>query len=209
MVRKRGAGGGRKPRGEFAGKTATLTTRITPATREALERAAQKSGRSLSQEAEHRLDQSLLINRDRRRDVRALGEAIAMLLQCVERATEARWADDAFTCRALQHGIEFLISHFGPREALAVPPSVKGAAAEMPPALAKRYSSAKGVGVTEAGRVITWIETWNFNDFDVSRRASKSIEDAHFPDEWRKHWRLLQDLGSGWKGTQRAKDKSQ
>ena len=33
--------------------------------------------------------------------------------------------------------------------------------------------------------MITWIETWNFNDFDVSRRASKSIEDAHFPDEWR------------------------
>ena len=91
-----------------------------------------------------------------------------------ERATEARWADDAFTCRALQHGIEFLISHFGPREALAVPPSVKGAAAEMPPALAKRYSSAKGVGVTETGRVITWIETWIFNDFDVSRRDLKN-----------------------------------
>ena len=199
MVRKRGPGGGRKPRGEFKGKTATLTTRITPETRRALDSAAQKSGRSLSQEVEYRLGQSLLKNRDRRGDVRALGEAIAMLLECVERATEARWGDDAFTCRALQHGIEFLMSHFGPREALAVPPKVKGAAAKMPPAWAKRYSSAKGVGETEAGRVITLIESWNFRDgIDVS-----------FPDEWYKDLQLLRNLGSGWKRAQGAKDKSQ
>jgi hypothetical protein len=208
MVRKRGPGGGRKPRGEFKGKTATLTTRITPTTRGALESAARKSDRSLSQEVEYRLDQSLLKNRDRRGDILALAEAIAMLLQCVERATKAHWQDDGFTCRALQHGIEFLLSHFGARETLAVPPGVKGAAAEMPPALAKRYSSAKGVGVTEAGRVITWIETWNFNDIGVSYRASHSIPGAHFPDEWHKHWRLLQHLESGWKRAQRAKDKS-
>ena len=198
MVRKRGPGGGRKPQGEFKGKTATLTTRIMPTTRRALESAARKSGRSLSQEVEYRLGKSLLINRDRRRDVGALGEAITLLLECVERATEAQWRDDAFTCRALQHGIEFLISHFGPREALAVPPSVKGAAAEMPPAWAKRYSSAKGVGENEAGRVITWIESWNFREgIDVS-----------FPDEWYKHLELLGGLGAGWKRAQR-KDKSQ
>ena len=186
MVRKRGPGGGRKPRGEFKGKTAMLTTRIMPTTRRALESAARKSGRSLHRRWSTDLS-SLLKNRDRRPDVRALVEAIALLLECIERAAVARWRDDAFTCRALQHGIEFLISHFGPREALAVPPSVKGAAAEMPPALAKRYSSAKGVGVTEAGRVITWIESWNFRDgIDVS-----------FPDEWYKHGQLLRNLGSG------------
>jgi hypothetical protein len=208
MARKRGPGGGRKPRGEFKGKTAMLTTRITPETRGWLESAAQKSGRSLSQEVEYRLRQSLTKNRDRRKDVLALGEAIAMLLQCVERATKAHWRDDAFTCRAFQHGIEFLISHFGARETLAVPPSVKGAAAEMPPALAKRYSSAKGVGVTEAGRVITLIESWNDRDIFDDHRVSRSIPGGHFPEEWYTQWQLLGHLGSGWKRTQRAKDRS-
>jgi hypothetical protein len=46
MVGKRAPGAGRKPRGEFRGKTATLTTRITPKTRAALERASRNSGRS-------------------------------------------------------------------------------------------------------------------------------------------------------------------
>jgi hypothetical protein len=202
MVRKRGPGGGRKPRGEFKGKTAMLTTRITPETRGWLESAARKSGKSLSQEAEYRLRQSLRKNRDRRGDVLALGEAIAMLLECIERATKAHWQDDAFTCRAFQHGIEFLMSHIGPREALAVPPSVKGAAAEMPTALAKRYSSAKGVGETEAGRVITWIESWNDRDISDDHRASRSIPGSHFPEEWYAHWQLLHDLGSGWKRAQ-------
>jgi hypothetical protein len=206
MARKRAPGAGRKPRGPFQGKSATLTTRITAKTRAALDRAAQKSGRSLSQEVERRLDQSLSINRDRRPDVRALGEAIAMLLQSIERATNSLWRDDAFTCSALQHGIEAMMVHFGPRETPTVPPSVKTAAAEMPPALAERYSSPKGVGETEAGRVITWIESWNFRDIADSHLA-RNIG-ARFPDEWEAHWRLLRDLGSGWKRAQ-SKDERQ
>ena len=43
MRRKRAPGAGRKPRGEFKNKSRTLTTRITAATREALERAAKKT----------------------------------------------------------------------------------------------------------------------------------------------------------------------
>jgi hypothetical protein len=50
--RKRAFGGGRKPLGEFKGKTTTLTTRITPQTKAALERRAKQHGRSLSQEIE-------------------------------------------------------------------------------------------------------------------------------------------------------------
>ena len=42
MAKKRAPGAGRKPRGEFKGKSATLTTRITSETRAALDRAAQK-----------------------------------------------------------------------------------------------------------------------------------------------------------------------
>ena len=61
VKRKRAPGAGRKPKGEFAGKTATVTTRIMPDTREALEAAALASNRSLSQELELRLSTSILV----------------------------------------------------------------------------------------------------------------------------------------------------
>ncbi len=49
---------GRPPKGEFKNKLATISTRVTSDTREALEGAANKSGRSLSQEIEWRLRRS-------------------------------------------------------------------------------------------------------------------------------------------------------
>src|SRR3977135_2623120 len=48
-------GRGRAPKGEYAGKTEVMSFRLTPDTKAALRRAAATSGRSLSQEAEHRL----------------------------------------------------------------------------------------------------------------------------------------------------------
>jgi hypothetical protein len=51
---KRGA----VPKGEYVGKSAVLSTRITPDLREGLQNAANKSGRSLSQEIEYRLRRS-------------------------------------------------------------------------------------------------------------------------------------------------------
>ena len=46
---------GRAPKGEYAGKTSVMSFRIRPDTKAALRKAAVTSGRSLSQEAEHRL----------------------------------------------------------------------------------------------------------------------------------------------------------
>jgi TraY domain len=46
---------GRRPQGEYAGKTGVMSFRIRPDTKAALREAATTSGRSLSQEAEHRL----------------------------------------------------------------------------------------------------------------------------------------------------------
>jgi len=46
---------GPTPKGEYAGKSQVLSTRIRPDTREALRSAAKASGRSLSQEIEYRL----------------------------------------------------------------------------------------------------------------------------------------------------------
>jgi hypothetical protein len=49
---------GRKPKGEYSGKSLVFSTRISPELRGALEKAAKLSGRSLSQEVEHRLRRS-------------------------------------------------------------------------------------------------------------------------------------------------------
>src|SRR2546423_3193307 len=49
---------GPAPRGEYVGKSSVFSTRIRPDLRKKLEQAAKKSGRSLSQEIEHRLRRS-------------------------------------------------------------------------------------------------------------------------------------------------------
>ena len=66
-VKKAGRPGPR-PRGPYADKRKTLTTRITTKTRERLDAAAKATDRSLSQEIEFRLEQSFL-----RTDIEALG----------------------------------------------------------------------------------------------------------------------------------------
>src|SRR5262249_31045633 len=58
MSRKRAPGGGRKPIGDRA-KTAVFSTRLDPRLRQALDAAARRSGRSLSEEIGHRLRDSL------------------------------------------------------------------------------------------------------------------------------------------------------
>ena len=54
-ARKRGPGGGRKPKGDITGKGERFSTRITAETREALDREAADSGQSVSQVAERLL----------------------------------------------------------------------------------------------------------------------------------------------------------
>jgi hypothetical protein len=204
MARKRARGAGRKPRGEFRGKTAMLTHRITPTTRAALERAAAKNDRSLSQEVESRLDHSIRRDRNSGRGlhIRALGEAVMLTAQCIERATEKHWNEDAFTGEALRRAVEFLITHFAPRGTPALPASIKAAAAKRPDRTGDAYPSSAGVGVTEAGQVISWIESWNFRTIDEVERINRSIVGAHFPDEWYAHEQLFRELGSGWKRAQ-------
>jgi len=51
---------GPAPKGEYAGKSSVFSTRIRPDLRKKMEVAAKKSGRSLSQEVEHRLRQSFV-----------------------------------------------------------------------------------------------------------------------------------------------------
>ena len=62
---------GPRPRGPFADKRRTLTTRITERTRVGLEKAAAASDRSLSQEIEFRLEQTLQMDGAEAREIEA------------------------------------------------------------------------------------------------------------------------------------------
>ena len=205
MAKKRAPGAGRKPRGEFSRKTSTITTRITPGTRKALERAAEKTSRSLSQEVEHRLDGSIRRDYEHNRDrhIRGLAEAIAILTHWVERATQKRWIDDPFTAEALRRGIEFLVFHFGAPGTPEVPASVKDAAARMPPQARDQSMTPAGVGHAAAGGLISWIEM-NLNE--GGRLSRPFVTDPHkfdpskfyVPQEWYPYSQLFSDMGSGW-----------
>lgn len=194
-IKRRRPGAGRKPQGKFKGNSAVLNLRVTAEVRQALERAAKKSGASLSQEAQHRLDASFAEGRSarkRRSDLRALTVATTMVAEFIERATGKHWQEDAFTSEALRFGVEFLIRHFGGAGEVVVPGPVAAAAAKMPPDPGGRYTSPSGVGYGEAGLVIGMIERWSMQD----------IADAlgsNAPAEWDTQWRLLRDLGSKWK----------
>src|SRR6516165_1140950 len=192
MAKKRAPGAGRKPRGEFKGKSATLTTRITPKTRTAMERAAQKSGRSLSQEVERRLNDSVRNERNRRSDVRALAEAIAIVAEKVEIATGKHWRQDASTGEELRRGIDVLVRHFAPH----------GARPRVLPEAGERDRSPTSVGENEAFKVITIIEFFSGQDKNYLQRVVRS-------DELYRYQQILRDLGSGAERTQAALQEAQ
>jgi uncharacterized protein (DUF1778 family) len=160
-TRKRAPGGGRKPKGEFAGKTATITTRVQPDTRDALEEAAQASGRSLSQEVEFRLKASLRKPTQAERRNQALGHAIGFMAEELEKVTGRIWLDDPFTGRALWHAAEAFVFYCAPpltNQSADVPPLVVQSAAKMPAELAQRFRTPSGFGHMSAHFIINQIE---------------------------------------------------
>jgi len=93
---------GPRPQGPFEDKRKNLTTRITEKTRSMLEAAASGTGRSLSQEIEFRLEQSLREDADRVRlyggpDLDALFKQIAGAIGIIEQTRGKRWRQDQKT----------------------------------------------------------------------------------------------------------------
>jgi hypothetical protein len=56
-----------------------------------------------------------------------------------------------------------------------------------------------GPRASETGRVITWIERWNFQDLNECIEVARSIPGIHLPKEWYAHEQLYRELGTGWK----------
>ena len=194
MARKRARGGGRKPAGPYEGKSATLTTRIMPTTRAELYRQAEKNGRSLSQEVEKRLRDSLVPDkRETPIHTRAIAHAITLLAGQIQRETGKQWSQDPFTGNALRHGIEKLIFHFAPvpNGAAVVPPRVKEAAGKLAPNLRESYLSPELLGGMQAGMLITSIENAPRLPANIRLPPGYSIDPWGFGQ-------ILRDVGSGW-----------
>ena len=128
-------GRGRPPKGEYSGKTSALMTRITPQLRNALEDAANRNGRSLSQEAERRLRQSFdpLLEQDRVDTfVNSFGgnqnfavfRIIVQAQECVEFITRRKWIDDRFTFEQILLAINVVFATFRPPGKLELPPEM-------------------------------------------------------------------------------------
>jgi hypothetical protein len=114
-----------------------------------------------------------------------------------------------FTGEALRRGIDVLVSHFAPGGTPVTPTRVKEAAAKMVGDAGEAYRSPIGLGETEAGHVMAWVEISNLRDFqeigmvDAELRKKGGVyegtEDSRFPDAWYLHQQLFADLKPGGK----------
>ena len=163
MARKRAPGAGRPPQGEYPNRTAQFTMRMSKETRAGLEREAKRSGRSLSQEAEHRLRQSLKFPEKLYRDWGGehhygFGRLIAHAAQGIEMSTGKRWRDDAFAARALLAALPIIMDRLMPDEPPQTPEAVKrsvdASARFVPVEQAAFYSTPEGVGASVAGGLV-------------------------------------------------------
>ena len=160
--RKRRPGGGRKPGGEFPGKSATFTTRIQRSTRRALEAAAKaRSDKSISAAAERILKSVLLWQSGEPRN-NALAAALVLLAENIERDTKKSWRDDPWVGFALALGVEHLVRYFAPApvsdDMPPAPPAVEQVAAKMHPEEAEHFRKFGGFGRMQAQFLIREIE---------------------------------------------------
>jgi hypothetical protein len=120
---------GPAPKGEYEGKTAVFSTRIRPDTRRRLIAAAAASGRSLSQELEHRLRGSF-IEEDTEREFYGDVETAALLkvlgivigsITTVRGRSKGRWVDDPYRFDQAAKAVAGALELFRP--AGKIPPS--------------------------------------------------------------------------------------
>jgi hypothetical protein len=113
---------GQPPRGPYAGKSAVLAWRVRPETRADIERAAQASGRSMSQEVEHRLKGSFAEDKeikDRFGSERsyAVMRLMASTIVAIRPAgaADADWLNDPVLFDRAVEGIAAVLAHLRPK----------------------------------------------------------------------------------------------
>ncbi|WP_426433873.1 hypothetical protein [Bradyrhizobium genosp. P] len=115
---------GPAPRGDYAGKAKTINTRATPELRDWLEKAAKKSGRSLSQEIETRLRRTFREEADLAKefgsaDAARVFRAIAVTLDMIRNPEnpDADWLHDPYAFALASDAIHQILYLVRPREA--------------------------------------------------------------------------------------------
>ena len=112
---------GRKPKGEYQGKSVVFSTRLRADTKKALEVAAEASGRSLSQEAEHRLRRSF--DEDRTLFERFGGRenyaVLRLIGTCLDSGfnplnPDASWRDDPYVFQQTLEAVTVVLKAFRP-----------------------------------------------------------------------------------------------
>jgi len=123
MVRKRASGGGRKPKGSAPG--APLTIRMPPDLRAALEAAARKRDRYLSEEILGRLRRSLAREREEAHDpaFRAFCFLFSEIVGPISAAPKDHpgWQFDPWSYRVFKLGVRKILDHFEPAGKMKVP----------------------------------------------------------------------------------------
>jgi hypothetical protein len=112
---------GRRPQGNYKGKSKVLSTRITTEIREAIEASARAKGHSLSQEIEHRLrrsfdeDQSMIERFGGRRNYSVL-RLISSYMDAMHNPInlEASWLDDPYIFAQLARAIMVMLDQLRP-----------------------------------------------------------------------------------------------
>ncbi|MGR9204121.1 hypothetical protein ACU8OG_09290 [Rhizobium leguminosarum] len=192
MTEKRGPGAGRKPKGEFSGKSAAFSTRITPELRAALEKESKETGKSLSQIVERRLRDSFDHPERWKRalgaeHVRALAYAVAKIVTDLEIRTGRHWHKDAFTGSALKAALNIAIHYFGSWGEVCVPDRLEEQAARMQAAspgadFGKFMKDPADYGAHRANEFVTGIELLERPN-NIRRHKLLSESDAFQSDE--------------------------
>ncbi len=113
---------GRPPRGPYANKRKTLSTRITSTLRTRLDEAADQADRSLSQEIELRLEQSFANDQAKYdafggKHIYALMRFLGSAVSLIETGTGRKWRDDRVTYHQVKVTIDKLLYGLGPASA--------------------------------------------------------------------------------------------
>jgi Arc-like DNA binding domain len=129
IARKRASGGGRKPKGELANLASPFSLRMPAGLRKQLEDAADRSGRSISQEMLRRVQSSF--RRERHTAIDPSIRALCFLMSCIQQrfrsrtfllnnvwsppVTEGRhWRTDPFFFIAFKVAVQVLLEKFEP-----------------------------------------------------------------------------------------------
>ena len=99
---------GRKPLKAGVAKSESLTMRLHPDMRRALEASARATGRTISVAAERLLHAGLTDIPDDPADGH-LVSAIALLIKRITKDTQRSWAKDGYTAQSIRHAIDGLL----------------------------------------------------------------------------------------------------